>query len=282
MKENVNVVSFDPTKTWVTIENDKSIFCKKTNKKELKFLKYARKRLNNKTIDINSEIYTIYVPSIINYKNGILYLEYCNGNNLELILRNNNTHKNGVVILNTLLKYLIKNKIFWIDFAPRNIIIDKPNIFIVDFEKGFQNRLSSVNNYLLAHIIEEYYLFLLKNEREFFLENNIKYFNMKKVKIDRFQKILSLLFDSDRLTKKKYFDVLQVLLTVEEPFIYNNLIIYPGVILDDVLTKGDNKDIINIYASYIVKLYKLKNQSFTKYNEYILKLSNSYSYISMS
>ena len=65
-------------------------------------------------------------------------MEFLKGDNLELILRTPQNRKSGVQILNSIFQYLYDNKIYWKDFAPRNIWVDTENkrINFFDFEKG--------------------------------------------------------------------------------------------------------------------------------------------------
>ena len=110
---NEFIVSFDPNKVWIEKRENINIFCKKTT---IKNIKKITKLINNKELKIDNKKYKIKIPKIIkwDYTNKILYTNYCNGKNLEFILRNKKTHKKGVIILNTLLKFFISNKILWL------------------------------------------------------------------------------------------------------------------------------------------------------------------------
>lgn len=259
---NECIVSFDPDKVWIEKNNNVDVFCKKTNKTEIKNINKITKLLNKKEITINNKIYTIKIPEIIKWdsKNKILYSRYCNGDNLEFYLRNEKTHKKGVIILNALLKYFISNKIFWIDFAPRNIIIKNNIIYIVDFEKGI-NRKINYKEYLRFNVLEEYSLFLLNNERIFKIDDvllekheiNLKY-KLKNIKDKRYVYIANKLGYKNIIYKSDYIYILNKILKIEEPSLINKQFVFPGVELDKIFINNKKEEALKMYSKKIVEL----------------------------
>jgi len=260
------IVSFDPNKTWAINVKGKIIFCKRTIKNEIKNLKKIKKLLLKKEININNKKYEIFVPEIISWdiENDILYMQYCKGKNLEFYLRNKDTHTEGVEILNSLLKFLIDNKIYWIDFAPRNILIGDDKIYLVDFEKGIAPKNINVYNYLRNHVYEEYCLFLFKDERIFDLEFvfNIRdeekesFYSLKDINSQRIKSIARHLGYDDILTSEEYLDILKMLILVEEPKLIRNKFFFSGVELDKIFIKKDYFLALNEYSLKVIEMYE--------------------------
>lgn len=261
------IVSFDTNKTWIERNDGSIVFCKKTCKKELNNYKKMTKLILNKRVKINNKKYIIKTPGIIKWDsfNEILYLEYCNGENLEFLLRNKKTHKKGVTIINCLLNFFIENRIYWADFAPRNIILNKDNIYIVDFEKGIRNKIN-LRNYLRINVLEEYCLFLLKNERLYNIndillqknERNIKY-KINNIKDKRYLNIAKQLGFKDIIDKKEYLFLLHMILKIEEPQLINGKFYFPGVEFDKIFVKNEKEKALKIYSKKIVGLIKEYN-----------------------
>lgn len=264
---NEYIVSFDPDKTWIEKKQDLIIFCKKTNIYELKNIKKINKIILNRKIKISDKIYNIRTPEIIKWDkdNKILYLKYCNGNNLEFILRNKKTHKKGVLILNTILNFFIENNIFWRDFAPRNIIIEENTIYIVDFEKGFK-KAKNYREYLRFNVLEEYCLFLTEKERIYNIndillqpkEKNIKY-KFENIKDKRYVYIAKELGCQDAINKSQYISILKMLIKIEQPKLINNVFCFPGVELDKIFRDYKKEKALKIYSKKILQLFEEKN-----------------------
>lgn len=259
---NISIVSYDPSKTWITFENNKYAFHKRTNKLEVKSLILMDKILQSQHIEVDKKIYNLCVPKIIKWDNDILDLTYEKGINLEFLLRFEN-HALGVKILNSLLVFLLENKIYWIDFAPRNILISENQIVLVDFEKGIMNKNESEVNYLREHIWEEYSLFLLKKERlinleQIFIDSNKELIDISKIS-KRYYTIAKLLKYPKIITKQDYLNILKVILISEEPYVKNGKIIYPGVILDEIINSKIDNPILE-YSKELIKFYNKKNK----------------------
>ena len=265
------IVSYDKTKTWITNESGMPVFNKKTVFNELANLKLAKKMLEGYSILLDDKKYEIHVPNIISWdeNNNILQLEYCDGMNLEFILRDSNTHNNGVLILNSILDLLITNKIYWSDFAPRNIILSENEIYVVDFEKGFMDVESRLVDVFRNHIYEEYCLFLFLNERKKYVDNifNIepeKDYVMKldDLKNDRIREIAKLLGYKENIFESDCLKILKMILEVEEPYIEDGKYIYPGVVLDKYMINNVSDHPVLDYSKKLLELYKLKKNNF--------------------
>lgn len=104
-----------------------------------------------------------------------LCMEYLEFDNLELLLRSPSTHNFAVAILNDLYAFFITHEFFWLDFAPRNIGVEKnkSKIYLFDFEKGFLN--NNDTNIFLFQTYEEYSAFLYLEERRIQYEIDINY-----------------------------------------------------------------------------------------------------------
>ena len=99
----------------------KKVVIKESSFDEVKKIEEARKILKTHKIEINNIEYSLHLPKIYAFKNNKIYMEFLKGDNLELILRTPQNRKSGVQILNSIFQYLYDNKIYWKDFAPRNI-----------------------------------------------------------------------------------------------------------------------------------------------------------------
>ena len=258
------IVSFDNNKTWVIEKEDKFVFCKKTNKSEDNTIKKISKILNESKILINDKEYFLYIPKVYNWDNNnkILYMQFCHGKNLEFILRDEKTHKLGCTILNEVLNFFIVNKIFWVDFAPRNILINNNKIILVDFEKGLSPKNTKVYDYLRNHVYEEYCLFLFENERiysdDFVFkirkseENEI--YNISEIKSIRIKEMAIKLGYNKQITNTEYIEILKIFILVEKPKIIDGSFYFPGVYLDNIITDNNNL-YINKYISKVLELY---------------------------
>ncbi|MBE6156249.1 MAG: hypothetical protein E7161_00680 [Firmicutes bacterium] len=260
------IVSFDPNKTWTINVKEKIIFCKRTIENEIKNLKKMKKLLLKKEININNKKYEIVVPEISSWdiENNILYMQYCEGKNLEFYLRNEKTHKEGVEYLNALLNFFIENRIYWIDFAPRNILIGKGKIYLVDFEKGIAPKNIKIYNYLRNHVYEEYCLFLFEDERIFNLDFVFKirdtekndFYYLKDIKSYRIKAIARHLGYHNTLTNEEYLNIWKMLILVEEPKLINNNIYFGGVDLDKIFINKDYFLALDEYSLKIIEMYE--------------------------
>ena len=94
-------------------------------------------------------------------------MNFFNGVNLETLLLIISTRTEAIIFLNKLLEFILLNDFYWVDFSPRNILINKNDkkICFVDFEKGLSFKENNLIHFFRNHVYEEYSSFLLLNER---------------------------------------------------------------------------------------------------------------------
>lgn len=263
------IVSYDSNKTWEEKVDDNIIVYKKTEVNEFKNILKMKKLLQNKSINIKGRKYKLKVPSVYDWDDnkGILAMEFCKGKNLEFYLRNENTYNKGQFILNKILNFLIQNQIYWLDFAARNIIVGKNEIYFVDYEKGFGRKNIKIKEFFRNHVYEEYCVFLFLKDRKYSIDeilsskrekNNT--FNLSQIKCKRCYTIAKLLGYNQTITKRQYLDILKMLITVQEPKVVDDKFYFPCVELDKIFV-NDNKEIaLEKYCKKVINLYiNIKN-----------------------
>ena len=121
----MEVISLTEGKINRTYIAGKDVITKQSSFDEIKNIEIARKALTNKTILLENDVYMFHLPKIYDYKDGCIFMEFLQGDNLELDLRNSTKHQDAAQDTNDLFQYMYENQILWKDFAPRNIIIDR-------------------------------------------------------------------------------------------------------------------------------------------------------------
>lgn len=235
---------------------------KKTTIEEVEFLLLANKFIDGlENITIFSKEYKIKTPKLYEYKGGCLVMERCFGENLELILRDKNRHHIGVEILNSLLNFFLKNNIYWQDFAPRNILISENEISIMDFERGISRDCSSISDYFVNNVYEEYAAFLLPEERiinidkALFIENDYN-ISIEKIKSKRIRTILKTMGFNDSCNLSDYYLAAKMIIVNETPYKNNYNLMFPLINLEIYMKKyGYEK-----YAKKIIGGYYDKNK----------------------
>lgn len=235
---------------------------KKTQDQELCSLIAAKKIADNLSkINILNTDYKIIVPSVYNYNRGIITMERCFGDNLELILREINTYHKGVSFANDLLNFFITNNFYWKDFAPRNILISDDNISICDFERGVSNQIKNLQSYFLDSVYEEYGAFILPDDRiyhekEIFKSDNNKLINFNDISSKRVKTILNILGYHDYAPYKEYVLVVKMIVENETPYIKNDKIIFPLLELEKYINEKGYEE----YAKKIIGGYYEKQK----------------------
>lgn len=266
------IVSYDPDKIWEEVVNGKRAVCKKTALVELKNLLKMKKALLNKELCLKNCKYKLKVPDIYqwNNKQKKLYMEFCEGKNLEFYLRNKSTYPEGKQLLNELLNFFLQNKIYWLDFAARNIIIGKNEIYFVDFEKGFARKNIKVRDFLRNHVYEEYCIFLFSEDRIYSINEILelkneknKNLNLKDINCKRCVKIAQKLGYKNKIKKSIYLEIIRMLIVAQEPKIVNNKYYFPCVDLDKIFT--NKKDSLDKYCNNIIYLYEKNNNKKSLY-----------------
>lgn len=268
----MEIISFDNERTYITIDNGINYLNKSTIEKEIENLKIAKEYLYSKTAKVNNNEYKIEIPKIQdwNEETKIVKMEFFNGINLEKMLRTASSRQEAIKFLNKLLEFILLNDFYWVDFSPRNILINKKNkkICFVDFEKGLEFKCNNLIHFFRNHVYEEYSSFLLLNERilngeKIFklqpLEKNIT-INKNEIKIKRVKATANKLNYPDTITQDQFLEIYRMFLIAELPKYVNNEIIFPRVELEKILeTKKSNQYAYDQYADKIIELVK-KNQ----------------------
>lgn len=251
----MEVISLEEGK--VTIKD--KVVIKKSSISEVNSLVEAAKKIKNHTISINGVNYKINVPEVYDFYNETITMERCFGNNLEIMLRNGEEHKKGVIYTNQILNEFLNKKLLWKDYAPRNIMIDDDTISIMDFERGIDPENTNLFDYFVESVYEEYGAFLLPEERICQMDEVLKtdreeMLSIKDISSKRVRTILTKLGYQGMVPLSEYVKVVKMIIINEEPYIENNDIVYPLIELENYLTtQGYDK-----YADKIIGGYNEK------------------------
>ncbi len=249
----MDVISLD--KNRVTIHE--SFVTKETSQNEFESLKLAYLIASNlKPIIISSDKYQISIPKIYQYSNNLITMERCFGKNLELMLRHKATYNDGVTFLNSLLNFFLSNNFYWKDFAPRNILIDKKKISIMDFERGISEKVQNLQLYFVDSVYEEYGAFILPNDRlysieEIFTSSDNNLIALSSISSKRVKTILKIQGYNDYVPIKDYILAVKMIVTNEIPYKKNDEIIFPLLELEDYIKKYGYQE----YAKRIIGGY---------------------------
>lgn len=265
----MEIISFDSERIYKTIDNGITYLNKNTTQQEIENLKLAKEYLLEKTTKIDGNEYKIEIPKIHdwNEEKKIVKMDFFDGINLEKLLRTTTSRTEAIVFLNKLLEFILLNDFYWVDFSPRNILINKENkkICFVDFEKGLSFNQNNLIHFFRNHVYEEYSSFLLLNERilngeEIFkLQPSEKTITLNKndIKIKRVKATANKLNYPDIITQDQFLEIYRMFLIAELPQTINNKIIFPRVELEKILeTKKTNPIAYEQYADKIIELVK--------------------------
>ena len=272
MDNKLKIISLDSNKIWYEVVNNKKIVHKRTSLQEKNNLINAKKFLTNKTIKINDKSYSVCVPDIYawNENKNILSMSYCDGKNLELLLRSSNTRKNATPVLQSMMRFILSHHFYWQDFAPRNIILNDKTIYLVDFEKGLSFSIDDLKTFFRNHVFEEYSSFLLPNECLISAEQIFspspkeidKRLNVNDIQVKRIKYIANALGYEDTITMNEYLNIQKMILKAEEPFYSESNLVFPRVHLSEML---ENKTIIpSVYQNYAREILLRNNISPTQ------------------
>ncbi|MBQ4084644.1 MAG: hypothetical protein IJC30_03195 [Alphaproteobacteria bacterium] len=239
----MQVISLTDGKISQTSIDGRDIIIKKSSFNEVKKIEEARHILKNHTIRINGDEFNFHLPKIYDYVDGKIYMERLTGDNLEIGLRTAQNREKFVETTNSLFQYLYDNKIYWGDFAPRNIIIDtnKHSIGLCDFERGIQHNVFG-KDFLQNYAYEEYGAFLLPSERSFsekisaiFSVDKKHTITMDDIKSNRVKSIIRAQhIPQDSLTNQTIANVNKMIVLAETPYRLNKEIIFPIVRLEQI------------------------------------------------
>lgn len=265
----MKIISFDSERIYVTNDNNITYLNKKTKRSEIENLKKAKEYLTGKSINIIDNNYKIEIPKIHdwNEETEMVKMDFFHGTNLETLLRTIPSRQEAILFLNKLLEFILLNDFYWVDFLPRNILINKEDkkICFVDFEKGLSFKENNLIHFFRNHVYEEYSSFLLLNERilngeEIFklqpTEKNIT-INKNEIKVKRVKATANKLSYPDFITQEQFLDIYRMFLIAELPKIVNEEIFFPRVDLEKILeTKKTNSLAYEEYADKILELVK--------------------------
>ena len=273
-----NIFSLDKSRFYIKDDhNGKKIFCKKSTEIEYNSLLFAKNLISTYTnLQIDNCSYNIIIPTVYNYENNIIDIEYFDGYNLESLLRNPNYHIIAVKYLNALFSFLLENGFNWVDFAPRNILINENNICLVDFEKGLTSTINDSKLYLQNHVYEEYSSFIFEKERLLSIDEVFSIHEKKddkifinSIHIKRCKFLCELLYDKLEITLQDYMKAWKMILYAEIPFILNDNMFFPRLYLSNLL--GNKKCDESTYYSYASKIIEVNNSKNNE--EKIMKLT---------
>ena len=265
----MEIISFDSERIYTTNDNGITYLNKNTKHTEIENLKKTKEYLLKKSINIIGNEYRIEIPKIHdwNEETKMVKMDFFNGVNLETLLRIISTRTEAIIFLNKLLEFILLNDFYWVDFSPRNILINKNDkkICFVDFEKGLSFKENNLIHFFRNHVYEEYSSFLLLNERilngeEIFKlqpsEKNIT-INKNEIKIKRVKAIANKLNYPNIITQEQFLEIYRMFLIAELPQIVSEQIIFPRVELEKILeTKKTNPLAYEEYADKILELVK--------------------------
>ena len=249
MQKKHEIISFDQNRVWFEKIDNKKVCKKRTSEKEVESLMQASKFLMNKKLNVFEKEYKLSTPEILswNENTGILTMSFCKGDNLESIICEEKNRSFGVNVLQEMMFFLLKEKFFWRDFAPRNIIIQDNNIYIMDFEKGIGNKNITLEEYLRLRVYREYSSFLLPEERGIDID---KVFTLGKdednklIKVDTCSRRIIILAKAmgyyPYMTDEQNQNLRKLVIQAEQPYKNNDEIVYPRIYIEHLLeSKSD-------------------------------------------
>lgn len=272
-RKYMEIISFDEDRIQISTDNSTKYINKKTSQLEVENLKMAREYLNSKILNISNCEYSIEIPKIKYWdeEKNLVKMDFFDGNNLESMLRSGITRKEAIIFLNKLLEFILVNDFYWVDFSPRNILINKSNkkICFVDFEKGLSFKNDNLIDFFRNHVFEEYSSFLFLNER---ILNGKEIFKLRPeeeaithgkddIKIKRVKATANKLNYPDIITRNEFLEIYRMFLIAELPQKSNGNIIFPRVELEKILeTKKTNPMAYDEYADRIIQLVKKREK----------------------
>lgn len=244
--ENYNeVISFDKNKICEFEKNGIKTIFKKTSEIEFKNLIKAKKFLKDKKILLDGIEYSIDVPDVLSWdeKNQTIHMSFCDGKNMELLLRSENNRKQFLKLFQSIFIFIFKESFYWEDFAPRNILVQDSHISLVDFEKGLSFQNIDVRNFLRRHVYEEYSSFLLPDERLLDVVSVFKATEKEKmekiaidsIKIKRIKAIANMISYPPIITREQYLQIQALIVKAETPYLENGHLIFPRLKLESIL-----------------------------------------------
>lgn len=252
------IISLDETKIWYEHTNSGSKVYKISSVKEKENLLKTKSFIKDKHLKVNERNYCIKVPDVYSWNsdNNTLCMSYCEGDNLELLLRDPKYRDDALPFLQSMFRFIMKEHFYWEDFAPRNIILNDDIIYLVDFEKNLNFEINDKKSFLRNHVFEEYSSFLLPNERiinadQVFSPSLGEYsqnINVNDIKVKRIKYVALALGYSNYITKATYLNIQKMIIKAEEPFIEDEKLKFPRI---DLVKMLENKNVdSSVYIPY--------------------------------
>ena len=207
------------------------------------------------SLELDTEKRKIKTPKVYNFDHQVIRMERFYGTNVELGLRDLSTHKKYVEYLNFIFLYFLQNNFYWLDFAPRNILINEDSICLFDFERGFLAEQKSNLEYLRQpNVYEEYAAFLLPEERiysirDIFMSEDSHLINIEEIGSKRVKTILKLWNYIDFVPYSVYLKALQTIVEAEIPYFEGAEIRYPLVKLEEFINTHSHEE----YAKLVLR-----------------------------
>lgn len=275
-----NVLSFDSNRITVTLSGNRTLVVrKKTTTAEHTNIMLASHHLLKHQPSLISEGHgrvRILVAEIVewDYDKKFLYTSFCNGKNLEELMRETiGLKRKGLIdLIRGLFNIFKESGFLWGDFAPRNMIWDRQRgiIWLVDFEREISLKDCPIeknlfNRYVRNYSFEEFSSFITKEEKTLLFKG---FLNEKTGNIIRSDQItskrkLSLL---DRIYGKIDYYMLDQVRKVEDimssiatPFQIHGVFFFPMDSLDLIGSRGGP----NEYTEAVMAILNLgKKQRF--------------------
>lgn len=253
------VLSFDHEKIMMTLSIDgKLVIRKKTVEKEYRNILLARQHILKHQPVLVSETYgtiRVLVADVAewNYDKQLLSTSFCEGENIEKLLRNSiGSDRNELIeLIRKLFDIFKTNGFLWGDFAPRNMIWDQQQgiIWLVDFERELQLKDCPVEQYLFNRYIrnysrEEFSCFLTLHEKDYLFnklldEDDGGIIPANQIVSKRKRSLLKSLF-----IEKEYYSLNEIrhaediMVTAATPFLVHGVYFFPMDSLDLIGSKG--------------------------------------------
>lgn len=269
-----NVLSFDYGKVVTTLSEDgRMIVRKKTVEKEHRNISLARRHLLKHQPIIASEKYgatRILVAEIVEWdeKNRLLSTLFCNGENIERLLRESvGTDRDPLIeLIRKSFESFRANGFLWGDFAPRNVIWDRQRgiMWLVDFERNLILRDCPVeqhvfNRYVRNYSYEEFSCFLTLQESAFLFEGFLDESNDEIIPVEYLTSKRKRLLLKDLFGGKEYYTLDEIrhtediMVEMATPFLIHGTYFFPMDLLDFIGSKGG----ANEYVRTIITIHDL-------------------------
>lgn len=242
------VLSYDENRIQSYVDiNGNFIYSKRTTLIEFQNLRMANEYLREFPIYLIKDIRLLTVnPVSYNPETGILETQFFEGENLELLLRNNSVNRQFILsLIKDFFLKIYKSGFFWGDCAPRNMILnlDLSEIRILDFERNLiiDPVLGNNEKFLIRHFrnysYEEFFSFLFKSEhsilKRFILGEPLDHVLSSNIGSKRKKSFLIEYFG-----EKEYYSTTEIafvedlIVKANTPFEINNIKVFPIIIAD--------------------------------------------------